>query len=149
MFMRTILTSVFLWISEIFLNRRPFFYNHRGMEISVVYPYQLFAEHPAIRSGKPVFLLEDPLFFGTDSEQPLKFHAKKLMLHRASMKRYAAGFEDINYVELPKEPCRSDELLEKVVPEEVRKISCVDPTDYLLERRLRRFARREGSSCRC
>ena len=142
--MRTILTSVFLWISEIFLDRRPFFYNHRRMEISVVYPNQLFAEHPVIRSGKPVFLLEDPLFFGTDSEQPLKFHAKKIILHRASMKRYAAGFEDINYVELPKEPCRSDELLEKVVPEEVRKISCVDPTDYLLERRLRRFCEKRG-----
>ena len=33
------------------------------MEITLVYPHQLFAEHPAIRPGRAVALIEDPLFF--------------------------------------------------------------------------------------
>ena len=41
------------------------------MEISLVYPHQLFAEHPALESGRPVALIEDPLFFGTDPRWPL------------------------------------------------------------------------------
>jgi deoxyribodipyrimidine photolyase-related protein len=114
------------------------------MEISLVYPHQLFAKHPAIELGREVVLVEDPLFFGTDSEQPLRLHAKKLMLHRASMKRYAAGLDQVTYIELPEEPCRSDELLEKAVPKKVTKITCVDPVDYLLERRLRRFCEGRG-----
>ncbi|MFT6595142.1 MAG: deoxyribodipyrimidine photolyase-related protein [Akkermansiaceae bacterium] len=114
------------------------------MEVSLVYPHQLFATHPAIELGKPIILVEDPLFFGTDSEQPLRLHAKKLMLHRASMKRYAAGLEKVTYIELPEEPCRSDELLEKAMSKKVKEITCVDPVDYLLERRLRRFCEGRG-----
>ena len=109
------------------------------MKISLIYPHQLFLAHPAIEEGQAVFLLEDPLFFGTDSEQPLRLHAKKLMLHRASMRRYAKSLKKVTYVDLPDGECRSDELLEKVVPKRVKKINCVDPVDYLLERRLRRF----------
>lgn len=117
------------------------------MEISLVYPHQLFAEHPALEAGRRVFVLEDPLFFGTDSEQPLRLHAKKLMLHRASMRRFAVGLEDlyeVTYVELPEGAFRSDELLERILPKEVTRVVCVDPTDYLLERRLRRFCEKRG-----
>jgi len=109
------------------------------MKISLIYPHQLFSEHPVVEAGRAIFLLEDPLFFGTDSEQPLRLHAKKLMLHRASMKHYAEGLENVTYVELPERACRSDELLEEILPKEVSEICCVDPVDYLLERRLRRF----------
>ncbi|MEP4077979.1 cryptochrome/photolyase family protein [Haloferula sp.] len=109
------------------------------MTISLIYPHQLFPKHPALKREAEVFLLEDPLFFGTDSEQPLRLHRKKLVLHRASMKRYAAGLKKLTYVDLPAESCRSDQLLEQVVPAKVTRIVCVDPADYLLERRIRRF----------
>ena len=55
------------------------------------------------------------------------------------MRRYAKSLKKVTYVDLPDGECRSDELLEKVVPKRVKKINCVDPVDYLLERRLRRF----------
>ena len=99
------------------------------MDLALIYPHQLFAQHPALKNGRIAFLVEDPLFFGTDAEQPLQFHAKKLMLHRASMKRFAQSHQELTYIELPVQPCRSDELLEKVVPKEVSKIICVDPCD--------------------
>lgn len=113
------------------------------MTLSLIYPHQLFQNHPAIQAGRQVYLVEDPLFFGTDSEQPLRFHAKKLMLHRASMKHFA-DLNDVTYIDLPEVPCRSDELLEMVIPQEVTEIACVDPVDYLLERRIRRFCEGRG-----
>ncbi|MGC6582818.1 MAG: cryptochrome/photolyase family protein [Akkermansiaceae bacterium] len=113
------------------------------MEVALIYPHQLFQEHPALKKGRTVFLIEDPLFFGTDSEQPFRFHAKKLMLHRASMKSFAKG-KKLNYVELPEGESRSDWLLDQTLPRETTKVICVDPVDYLLERRIKRVADARG-----
>jgi len=54
----------------------------------LVFPHQLFADHPGLKL-KPsrVVLIEDSLFFG-DPQYPMKFHKQKLWLHRATMKRY-------------------------------------------------------------
>jgi len=97
-------------------------------ELALVFPHQLFADHPALAENRPSLLIEDPLFFGTDSEQPLAFHAKKLILHRATMKRWAASRE-ITYVELPDEPTRTDLLLDSLVGSEVEILFCADPVD--------------------
>jgi deoxyribodipyrimidine photolyase-related protein len=112
-------------------------------ELALVFPHQLFSKHPALKSGRPAILIEDPLLFGTDSEQPLAFHAKKLILHRASMKRWAKGRE-IAYISLPDQPSRTDLILAEHVPANIRTLICVDPVDYLLERRLRRFAEKRS-----
>lgn len=112
--------------------------------LALVFPHQLFQNHPALGKGRPILLIEDPLFFGTDSEQPLKFHAKKLILHRASMKRWTEGKNDLTYLELPAEPTRTDLLLEKNVPKKIETLVYVDTADYLLERRLNRFADQRG-----
>lgn len=63
---------------------------------ALVYPHQLSPHHPAVVSAGAVYLIEDPLFF---SQYP--FHRQKLMLHRASMKRYADSLakKQVNYVE--------------------------------------------------
>ena len=77
----------------------------RAMEITLVYPHQLFAASPAIIPGRDVWLIEDPLFFGNDPQYPAAMHLQKLVLHRASMKAWAAGLEAdgrrVNYVETP------------------------------------------------
>lgn len=51
---------------------------------SLIYPHQLFHAHPAVAGADVVFMVEDPLFF-----RQYAFHKQKLMLHRATMKRYA------------------------------------------------------------
>lgn len=51
---------------------------------ALVYPHQLFDPHPAVAGADAAFLVEDPLFF-----RQYRFHKQKLMLHRATMKRYA------------------------------------------------------------
>lgn len=53
--------------------------------IGLVYPHQLYPSHPAVAGADEVVLVEEPLFF-----RQYRFHRQKLMLHRASLQRYAA-----------------------------------------------------------
>ena len=53
---------------------------------ALIYPHQLYADQPALAGADRAYLVEDPLLF-----TQYTFHRKKLILHRASMSRYAAG----------------------------------------------------------
>ena len=60
---------------------------------ALVFPHQLFAEHPALaRNPDTVVLVEDSLFFG-DAHHPASFHRRKLAYHRATMAAYADRLE--------------------------------------------------------
>jgi len=106
------------------------------MDVTLIFPHQLFHEHPALLLGRAVYLLEDSLFFGKDDHWPLKFHKKKLILHRASMKAYQVELENqgftVHYLE-----CRSVADLGKGV----NTLHFCDPVDDVLSRRLQRYAR--------
>lgn len=111
------------------------------MEIALIYPNQLFAEHPALAAKRAVWLIEDPLFFGNDARWPMAMHKQKLMLHRASMKAYAeelvAAGHRVRYVDAH----------EKIkLPEKVRHIHVADPADDVLSRRIRRLAEKYGAT---
>lgn len=41
------------------------------MEVSLVFPHQLFEAHPALELGREVHLLEDTLLFGPDAHWAL------------------------------------------------------------------------------
>jgi len=59
------------------------------MNALLIFPHQLFEQHPGFASKPDVIaLIEDALFF-KDERYPVNFHWQKLMLHRASMKNYA------------------------------------------------------------
>ncbi len=107
--------------------------------ITLIYPHQLFASHPAIAMGRPVFLIEDPLFFGNDPHWPAAMHKQKLMLHRASMKAYAAELEaaghEVRYVGFSAAPA---------LPERAGEFHLADPADDVLMRRLERFSGKHG-----
>ncbi|MEL6615544.1 MAG: cryptochrome/photolyase family protein [Bacteroidota bacterium] len=58
---------------------------------ALVYPNQLFADHPALAGeADRVVLHEDDLFF-RDEQYPARYHRLRLALHRATMRRYARG----------------------------------------------------------
>ena len=60
----------------------------------LVFPQQLFREHPGLAERPDrVLLIEDDLFFG-DARYPARFHKQKLWFHRATMKRYEAELID-------------------------------------------------------
>lgn len=56
----------------------------RLMESTLIYPHQLYENHPAASPERIPFLIEEPLFF-----RQYPFHKKKIILHRASMQSYA------------------------------------------------------------
>lgn len=56
---------------------------------SLVFPHQLFLEHLNAEAGTVLALVEDDLFF-----RQYAFHAQKLVLHMASMRRFAIRLRD-------------------------------------------------------
>lgn len=112
---------------------------------TLIYPHQLFKNHPAIQQGRDCWLVEDPLFFGNDPHWPTSMHGQKLLLHRASMKAYAAELtvqgHRVHYVEaVAGAAVDSAELLARNLPSAVKSLHLADPADHVLLRRIRRFA---------
>jgi deoxyribodipyrimidine photolyase-related protein len=60
--------------------------------VSIIFPHQLFKEHPAIEKSRTVFLVEEWLFF-----KQYNFHQQKLILHRATMQFYKNYLTDKGY----------------------------------------------------
>jgi deoxyribodipyrimidine photolyase-related protein len=110
------------------------------MKITLIYPHQLFANHPAIAKDRCVWLIEDPLFFGNDARWPAAMHQQKLMLHRASMKAYAAELEKAGH------PVKYLEASTRLkLPTQTKVIHLADPADDVLMRRVRRLADQLGA----
>ncbi len=113
------------------------------MEAAVIFPHQLFRPHPAVGSGRRIWLLEDPLFFGTDRHWPLPIHAQKLLLHRVSLAEFAdelrAAGHDPVLVRCPAGASTTGELLDGALLPNVTSLHVVNPADDVLLRRLRRW----------
>ncbi len=120
----------------------------------LVFPNQLFADHPGLKL-KPsrVVLIEDSLFFG-DYRYPTKFHKQKIWLHRATMKRYdqmlqGKGVETV-YLDYNPKPNSLKLHLRKIhrtMTSSPRKVSVVEPDDFVLEKRLMRFCEQLNLQC--
>ncbi|TVQ37295.1 MAG: cryptochrome/photolyase family protein [Spirochaetaceae bacterium] len=126
---------------------------HRGdapshRSATLVFPHQLFAHHPAVRNDRPVYLLEDSLFFG-DRRYPVRFHAHKLVLHLASMDHFAADLQrrGIQVFRVAYNPDRTivDELT-SLAAAGLRELHLCDVTDDILRRRIERTADRRSQS---
>jgi deoxyribodipyrimidine photolyase-related protein len=105
----------------------------------LLYPNQLF-DAELLPKVQRVYLVEEPLLFGTDKEFPMTFHKQKLVLHRAAMRRYAeevlwpAGYE-VEYIECG-DDIITDTALVKAAFDGANEIVVFDPVDDVLSRRL-------------
>jgi deoxyribodipyrimidine photolyase-related protein len=111
------------------------------VEISFVFPNQLYKNHPALKQGRKVLMIEDDLFFGQYA-----FHKQKLVLHRASMKAYAdylvhKGFQ-VDYLNHTQSQSLSA-VFQKLKAQGITSIHVVEPVDYLLTRRIVRYTAKE------
>lgn len=108
----------------------------------LVYPHQLFKNELLPEGVTTVFVIEDPLYFGTDAKYPVYFHKQKLILHRASMRRYIeevlwpAGY-DVQYVEC-NELVDSGDILQRL--RGFDRATVFDVVDDVLQRRLQSAA---------
>jgi deoxyribodipyrimidine photolyase-related protein len=105
---------------------------------TLIFPHQLFAEHPALAPGRPVFLAEDPLVFGNDRHHPVAFHKQKLVLHRASVRAYAGELRGLGH------DVRLTGSYQDSLPSGLTDLHLAEPHDFILEKRLRRFAEGRG-----
>ena len=113
-------------------------------QAAVIFPHQLFASHPALSPGRPVYLVEDQLFF-YDYRQKIKYHKKKLILHRASMRYFkdrleTEGFQ-VHYWEFQNDPEMAG-FFEQLIADQIQKIWIADVVDSELERRLFKGAKK-------
>jgi deoxyribodipyrimidine photolyase-related protein len=96
-------------------------------EATVIYPPQLFLKSPALSQDRPVVLVEDPWFF-----RRYQFHAQKLVLHRASMRRYrdhlAAGGFRVEYIETADLDTSAD-LFAQLARKGISEIHLCDPLE--------------------
>ncbi len=98
--------------------------------VFVLFPNQLFPiEILPLQTGDQVVLVEDPLFFGMDPERASRFHKQKLVLLRASAKRYATDAK----IEVLPSLLELTNYLEK---QTVNSIQYYEPSDHIITRRM-------------
>jgi len=102
-----------------------------SIEVSIVFPNQLYKQHPAVDYKRPVYLLEEWHFFNQ-----YQFHKEKLVLHRASMKFYEQFLKEqgivVHYIESFETQNIVALLIEKLHASKVKHIHIVDPVDNWL-----------------
>jgi deoxyribodipyrimidine photolyase-related protein len=108
---------------------------------TLIFPHQLFNHHPAISKEREIFLVEEQLFF-SGVQSSLKFHKKKLMLHRASMQAYKRKLESQGF-RVRSIEFKSD-LFQSLNKNKIEEIWFSDPVDRLLESKLKREAKKWG-----
>ena len=115
-------------------------------EAAVIFPHQLFADHPCLKQDRIIYLVEDPWFF-RDPVNQIEFHRQKLVLHRASLQVYREFLESrgylVRYLEFTREMGRGY-LVDRLKEDGVREIVTCDPVERGLTERLRRKAEAAG-----
>lgn len=103
--------------------------------ISLVFPHQLFKNHPAIQQGRTAYLVEEELFFNQ-----YKFHRQKLILHRAAMKMYQQFLESLHiqvvYIEATVNLSAISDLITSLAKQGTSEIHYAEVVDDWLEKRI-------------
>jgi len=103
--------------------------------VSIIFPHQLYRDHPALRDSGKVILVEENLFF-----RQYAFHKKKLILHRASMKWYEKMLRqsgrEVSYIESGDPGSDIRTLITSLHGEGVDEIRYADVVDDWLSRRI-------------
>ena len=95
--------------------------------VRLVYPHQLFEDHLEAPAGTLFVLIEDDLFF-----RQYRFHTQKLVLHRASMRRFATRLResfDVECIDTSADATTGERLvalLRRLRPERVTVFDVVD-----------------------
>lgn len=105
------------------------------MDITIIFPHQLFKDHPALQKDRPVILIEEWLFFNQ-----YNFHQQKLVLHRASMQFYKdylveQGFT-VTYINATEEQADIRQLIKQLVNKKVKQIFIAEVVDNWLSKRI-------------
>ena len=103
--------------------------------VTIIFPHQLFQNHPALQQGRPVYLVEEWLFF-----RQYNFHKQKLVLHRASMKFYENWLQQnkytVNYIETSVQENDCRQLVATLAKQKISDIHIAAVADEWLLKRM-------------
>ncbi len=106
--------------------------------VNLIFPHQLFEKSPLLENGNETYLIEEYLFF-----QQYNFHKQKICFHRASMKYYEAFLKKnkilVHYIASKSDQSDIRKFSQEIKEKGITKIVVIDPTDYLLEKRIRKI----------
>lgn len=101
---------------------------------AIIYPHQLFADHPALVDTSQAVLVEEPLLFNQYT-----FHRQKLIFHRATMMQFAAAIRKrgikVHYIEAV-EMADTAAIARRLKQLQISSVEYVDPCDDWLSTRL-------------
>ncbi|MDI6644769.1 MAG: cryptochrome/photolyase family protein [Methanobacteriaceae archaeon] len=110
---------------------------------TIIFPHQLFLDHPGFSKTKNVLIVEDQLFFD-DYKYDISFHKKKLVLHRASMKAYQDYLKkhdfNVKYADYKKDS-KMSYIFDHLKDNGIKKIYYAELVDYALEKRIKHFSK--------
>ena len=108
------------------------------MNVSLIFPHQLFYPNPVLARSRKVILAKDPLFF-KDEEYFLSLHKQKILLHELSIKCYAQELKSYGYdvkvleTDNIKKPSYYEPYFKS---NKITEVHYVDPHDFIAEKRL-------------
>ena len=100
----------------------------------IIFPHQLYLDHPALKYKGDIYLVEEWLYF-----KQYPFHQQKIWLHRASMQYYAAWLKEkkykVHYIESHQPESDIRILIQKLSETKITDIVFTNPSDdWLLQR---------------
>lgn len=103
--------------------------------VTIIFPHQLFTQHPGVQNSRPVYLVEEWLFF-----KQFNFHQQKLVLHRASMQKYAHYLAEqkitVDYIDSNNELSDIRKLIAHLSKQKITTIHIADVADTWLKKRI-------------
>lgn len=105
--------------------------------VNLIFPNQLFENHPLLSNGGNIYLIEEHLFF-----KEFSFHRQKIAFHLASMKYFQNYLEskgaNVIYIESGNELADIRNFQTEIQEKTITEIMVVAPADDWLERRLKK-----------
>ena len=115
------------------------------MELTLIFPNQLFENSDLLQASKRITLVEEYLFF-----KHFNFHKQKILFHRMSMKYYENYLrEHYNTEYIDSTKIESDvRILIQNLGSEIKKINVYEPNDNWLNKRLKNACRKKAIELR-
>ena len=104
------------------------------MDISIIFPNQIFEKSKLLYESSRIYLIEEFLFFNQ-----FKFHKQKILFHRMTMKSYERFLQknsfNINYIDSTKKISEIKSFIENL-DSDIKSIKIYDPVDNWLSKRI-------------
>ncbi len=104
--------------------------------VTIIFPHQLFQNHPVLQKNREIYLVEEWLFF-----KQYNFHKQKLVLHRASIKFYENWLQQhkykVTYIEAGVKESDCQQLVTHLAKQKITDIHIAAVEDNWLLKRMK------------